>query len=955
MPQISTGKDYSLVLEDLFERFDTNPIRGLKATQVEHKILEYGQNELPKLRRSIWKVYLAPIFNFLILILIITSLIIIILGRWELTIFTFSIVIINSITAIIQQYRARKALESLKRLTAMKARVIRDSEQTEVPSIELVPGDLIIIEKGDKIPADGRIISQVNLSVDESILTGESHSIEKSTETLENIEIPIENRKNQVFMGTFVQTGRATVVVTKTGVNTEIGKISFHLSEKGTIEDIPLTKKMNKIGYALSIIVLINLIFLIIFKFSQLIQQGLFYEVYINSAIIDSIVRAMNVIPINLPLLTTIILITGVLKMANTGVIIKNLAAIESLGRVSVICTDKTGTITKNEMTVKKLWINTEEYDISGSGYDPIGEVSLFSNRMDLSSNGTFEKLIASMILNNNASLIYEGIKIRASNYNEMSVRKALGSPTEASLLVLSEKLGYDVSDVRKNHRLLREFSFSSKLKKMTSIVYPRYDKSELYVFSKGAPETILEISSKIEIDDKVNRMTSEHKNEILEHINQNASSGYRTLGFCYKKIKTFEELKRKNIEKDMIFLGFVSILDPPRLEVKSAIQKCQRASIKIIMLTGDHPATAQKIAQEMKILTNEGVVIEGKLIRDLNEKELERFNAFARVSPMDKELILNFYQKQDKICVMTGDGINDAPALRAANCGIAMGIKGTDLAKDAADIVITDDDFASIQKGIEIGRGIFSKIRVIIYFFICLNIMEAIIFLGYEINPSFILFSSNWQHYYIFTIVHSIPAIGLVLERLPFDVMNEPPRDKEGILSKPVSIMLLLQAFLMGIGLVLALELSLNGIIGLNEWNINYFGTLSYIPDGTTNQQLVEMKARTMFITTLYIMETMFVWSFRRPNKSIFKSIKEEPSYVLLVACVATLFIHFSLIFFSYRINYLFNDLLGLNLNLNFLFLSLDDWIICILLAIPGIFGIEIYKLIMRRLNVLL
>jgi Ca2+-transporting ATPase len=339
--------------------------------------------------------------------------------------------------------------------------------------------------------------------------------------------------------------------------------------------------------------------------------------------------------------------------------------------------------------------------------------------------------------------------------------------------------------------------------------------------------------------------------------------------------------------------------------------------------------------------------VAEGKQLNEFDDEQIEKVSVFARVEPADKEIIVKSYQDQNHVVAMTGDGINDSLALKLANAGIAMGITGTDVAKETADMVISDDNFSSIEKGVKIGRGLFSKIRVIIYFFICLNIMEAIIFFTYEFIPGFDLFSSEWQHIYIFGIVHSLPSLALVIDTHPKDIMLEPPRDEEEILNKNMWIMLLIQAFFMGIGLVLALQLTLGGLVPLNEWNLN--PSISYIVPG----EEVAQKARTMFITTLYIAETNFIWTFRRPNKSLRRSLKEELNYSLLAICLFTLAIHILFVCFSYNVNYYVNDVFGLDLQINFMFLSGTDWFLCFLLASPGIISIEIFKNLARKREV--
>ncbi|MFX0038402.1 MAG: cation-translocating P-type ATPase [Promethearchaeota archaeon] len=945
---------YNQSIEDLVKNFNTNIENGLNSSELNERYQKSGYNELPKIKKSIWKIYLAPIFNFLIVILLITGVIIVILGSPSETIITFTVVIINSFTAIVQQFRAQKALESLRRISALKASVLRDGKLIEIETKELVPGDIMILNQGDKIPADGRIIESMNFSIDEAPLTGESEPVEKNNYIIDKENIPIQNQSNMVFMGTFIRTGRAKGVVTGTGVKTEIGKISQTLNEMGSIEEIPLTRKLNRLGYILGTIVIINLVILLTSKLIILGIEGNLIQNEIIEAITDSIIRSMNIIPINLPLLSTLVLITGVLVMAQSGVIIKNLSAIESLGRISVICSDKTGTITKNEMTVEKFWINEQEYEVTGSGYDAEGQIFKDHTPINLNENETFMKFLSSIVINNNAQLEYEDVKVRLKNLKEKAVRRALGSPTESALLVLTEKAGIFPYDIKKNYEIVKEFSFSSEEKRMTTLCKTLGDHDIIFAFSKGAPERMLEISSQIELNGELKDLDQNYKNLILNKINERANQGFRTLAIAYREIIDKDHSKREEIENDLIFLGFVSIMDPPRPGVKESVEECQKGGIKVVMVTGDHPATAKTIASQMGIFKIGDLVATGNQIDGMPQKEFNKTSVFARVEPNDKEIIVENYQNQNLICAMTGDGINDAPALKLANAGVAMGITGTDLAKETSDMVITDDNFSSIKQGVKIGRGIFAKIRTIIFFFICTNIVEGIIFFTFEFLEPFIgfeLFASNWQHIYIFGIVHSLPSLALVIDTHPKDIMNEPPRDQEELLNKNMWIMLLIQAFLIGLGLVLSLQLTLSGVIPLNEWNLN--PNISYI-NSFSPSELIAQKARTMFITTIFIVETNFIWTFRRPNKSIYRSIKEELSFSLLLVCLFTMVLHILYISFSYIVNYYVNDVIGLNLQINFMFLSGTDWIFCILLALPGIVGIEVFKYIARERNII-
>ncbi len=935
-------------LEELFKVFDTHPHSGLKFKEVKSRQTKYGLNELPKITASYWKIYIAPLLNFMILILIISSLIIMILGSPELTIITWVIIAINSIVVIIQQYGAQKALKSLNKISIFKAAVIREGVLSLVSNIDLVPGDIILIESGDKIPADGRIIESTDLMIDEALLTGESELAEKNNIASLNDDILISKQKCMVFMGTHVNSGRAKIIVTNTGFKTEIGKISYYLNKMGSIDDIPLVNKLNHLGHILGIGVIMNLIILILYKFLILSQN-------INVVLIDSIIRAMNLVPVNLPFVTTLLIITGILKMAQSGVIIKNFTSIESLGRVSIICSDKTGTITKNEMMVKKFWLGANEYEVSGSGYEGSGQILFNGDIIDLSKYIPFQRFIASIVVNNSSHLIN---KLADGNINEKDqifLSKQHGRPTELALLILARTAGYDIQEIRNKFNVIREFPFTSELKKMSIICKSKNSNNSVILFSKGAAEIILNASTHIDINGKIERLNETLRREISDKIIENANAGYRILSISYKKLDDHDiKENRENIEKDLTFLGFVSILDAPRLEVKQSIKTCKQGGIKVLMITGDHPATSRTIAIDMGILDESRgeKVVEGINIKDFKKNIFNDIKVFSRINPTNKELIIEQYQKMNKIVAMTGDGINDVLALKKADIGIAMGLKGMDIAKESSDIILSDDNFSSIVKGVKIGRDIFSNIRVMIYFFICLNIMEGFIIIFYEFVPAINLFSSNWQIIYISTIIHGLISLGLILDKPPRDIMTQMPRNDEEILNKNIWKLLIIHAILMGFGAVLVFQLSLANYIPLNEFNVN--PTLSYIsPEVNDAGLLLEMKARTMFFTTLFIIETNFIWSIRRLDKPLFKSLKEDFNLNLFFICILTLSIHVFLVLFSNPVNLFINDIWKLNFQLNFLFLNQNDWLICILFSIPGIFGIEIIKFIARRSNI--
>lgn len=943
---------YNITLEDLESEFNTDLKNGLNIEDLDTKYKIHGYNEIPKVKKSQWQVYIAPLFNSLIIVLLITAVIVSWLGEPESSIILIIMLIINSLAVILQNKRAQKVLNSLRNRSMLSSLVLRDGLKFEIPNKELLPGDLILLNSGNKVPADARLIEANNLSVDEASLTGESVPVEKIAKKLSGKSISLTNRSNMIYMGTFIKTGNALALVVGTGINTEMGKITEELNELNSFDNLALTKKLNRLGLVLGIIVIITLIFLIIFKLSFLLVQDKMTEPEIKEAVDSSILRAVGLLPINLPLLCTLVLITGVLYLAQQGVIVKNLSSIETLGRISVICSDKTGTITKNEMTVERIWINKMEYEITGSGYDEDGNVLFHGQKVNFNQDPTVSHFIDSIVLNNTVNLLYKDVKIRISGkLTEKAVRFTVGSPIEAALLVLVEKIGYLPYDIKKKYEKIKEYSFSSELKKMSSLCKLKEKAEYKYIFTKGAPEVILKLSKNIEIHGKLHELTTSLKDEITQLINDRTNKGYRTLAIAYKSINELKNEPREEVEKDLTFLALVSMIDPPRTEVKKSIKSCQMGGIKVVMITGDHLNTAKTIAKNSGIWQQGDLVVEGTRLNDLSNEDYKKISVFGRLKPNDKETIVNKYQKQDNICAMTGDGINDSLAMKVADASIALGISGTDVAKETADIIISDDNFISIENGVKIGRSLFSKIRVIVYFFICINLAEGFIFFMYEIYPFFTLFTSEWQHVYIYGIVHSLPALALVLDKFPKDIMKDPPRKNEEILSSAMWKMLLINAIFIVLGLFLVLQFSLMSIIPLNEWNLN--PQLSFIPKNSTYQNLIEQKARTMFITTIYLIETSFIWSFRRPNKYLYQSLRKDFSLDVLVICLFTLGIHVLVINFSYYLNSILNYVYDFNINLNLMFLSLKDWIICIIFSLPAIFGIEIYKYLAKRKNI--
>ncbi|MFX1374328.1 MAG: cation-translocating P-type ATPase [Promethearchaeota archaeon] len=960
----STEKNfYNLELEQIYKTLETDPKNGLTQTEASKRLLKHGYNEIPKVSKGFIKIYLAPLFNWLIVIYLIGSVVLFLAaifggeGNLAFVGLTLGIVVLNCLVAIIQQYRATKKLKALRELTAPSSTIIRSGQKQEVDTRDIVIGDLLVLNQGDKIPADARIIESHNLVVNEASLTGESEPVRKLEKgnALIKKDISIGERNNMVFYGTFISTGTGKSIVVKTGGDTEIGKISHGLEEAGTSE-IPIRQKMNHFGKWLGLIVFIFwfIILMIVYVAS----------VFTRLEIVESLNSALDLMPINIPLLVTIVLITGVLSMAHHGVIIRNLASVDSLGRVSVVCSDKTGTLTKNQMSIQHVWTNGSIFKTTGSGYAPEGDIILMDNPKNpiyvkhINEYPYLKLLLTAGFLNNNSALIKKEIDISGKLIPKWDV---VGSPTEGALMVLFQKgMGDYVLD---DYETITEFPFDSSVKRMTKI-YKR--DLEYYSFTKGASEILIPLCTKIIYQDVVIAFNQEIKNKVLEIVNLYANQGYRILSLCYKQMDMAPpegETGRKVSESDMTFIGFVTILDPPREGVRDSVQQCHEAGVETIMITGDSPATAHAIASQIGIITDKNeTVVEGKDVKKI--ESFEKFNTirvFARVSPEHKEDIVEKYQEEKKVVAMTGDGVNDALALNMADVGIAMGITGTDVAKEASDMVISDDSFNSIVTGIHEGRGIFARIRAVVFFYICINIFEGIVQfilaiildLPYFLNEEFYL-----QWIFLTITLHTFPGLILTFDTTSKDVMKEKPRDSEEILSKNIFILLFIFGVLLAVSMLLVYFITFSGIYPVFPENyppgyLYFIKDPDLIPPELFSLPIEDIrrigKTLTMLMLTLFFCESFLVFQIRRPNKSLIKSLIEDRNKFMFVLIGFLFFVLIALLYIpgvqitlaSWGINFLFMYLTGF------------DWLVCFLISLICIISFEIVKFIARKKDI--
>jgi Ca2+-transporting ATPase len=950
---------YSLNLDQIFDKFQSNPTTGLTREEAQKRIQQYGYNEIPKASKGFIKIYLAPLFNWLIVIYLVGALILFLAaifgGEGNLTfiLLTLGIVLLNALVAIIQQYRATKKLNALREMTAPTTTVIRNGNKLEIPTKEVVVGDLLVLKQGDRIPADARIIQASNLEVNEASLTGEAEPVRKLSQgkALPEREIPIAERNNMVFYGTYITVGNGTALTVKVGKDTEIGKISQGLEDAGT-SDIPIRQKMNNFGKWLGIIVIG---FWLLILFIKWIASG-----FLKIEIVGSLNAALDLLPINIPLLVTIILLTGVVAMARQGVIIRNLASVDSLGRVSVVCSDKTGTLTKNQMSIQYIWTNGTTYKVTGVGYNPEGEIIKLDEKnlqyvKHIDDFPQLKLLLISGFLNNNSALVKNEIEISGKTINNYTV---IGSPTEGALMVLFQKGMGDY--MLEDFEYIREYPFDSKLKRMTKI-YKRQGK--YYSFTKGASEILMPSCTKVLYENKEVAFTNELKAKITKEEQQYAGQGYRVLCLCYKKLDTIppedeEDSGRELLESEMIYIGFVTILDPPREGVKESVDQCHSAGVNVVMITGDSKVTASAIAKQISIIddTNNDLVMEGKDIKNINSfYDFNRVKVFARVSPEHKQEIVERYQDADKVVAMTGDGVNDALALNMADAGIAMGIQGTDVAKEASDMVISDDSFNSIVTGIEHGRGIFARIRAVVFFYICINVFEGIVQFILAVileHPYFLdpLFYMQWI--FLSITLHMFPGLVLTFDTTSKDVMKHKPRDEEEILSKNTFILLAIFGALLSISMLVVYFTAITGLYPIFPSNYN-FGAFNdaylYSPVTmglyTSGVNLTTAKTLTMLMVTLYFCETFLVFQIRRPNKSLLRSIKEDSTKFMYILIGLLFFVFLSIMYIpgfqvtlaSWGINFMFMNLTAL------------DWLVCFLISLICIVSFEIVKYLAR------
>ncbi len=778
---------------------------GINSAEATERIKTYGLNELTKKKENTaLKILIGQFKSFLVGLLVIAMIVSYLIGEHIDAYVIGIIVILNALLGFIQEYRADKAVESLKKLSAPKAHVMREGRVQEIDATQVVPGDILVLAEGDRIPADARLIEAMSLEVNESALTGESTSSVKQTEILTDASLTIGDRKNMVFMNTIITRGRGTAVVIGTGMTTEIGLIAKSISEQKTPET-PLQKKLGIVAKNLGIAALAIS--------AAVFGLGIFRGEEIIEMFTAAVSLAVAAVPEGLPAVVTITLALGLKRMASANALIRKLPVVETLGSATVICSDKTGTLTKNEMTVQQIYTSENLISISGLGYDPEGEFTLDSKKINLSDSKSLDLTLRAGTMCTTANLYHDNDKGWYIN----------GDPTEGALIVSAQKSGMIKDAMVKQHKHISELPFDSN-RKMMSVIYELREKRIAYI--KGAPEIFLGKASHFYTDNGVKKLTSEDKEEIHKVLEAMSSKALRVLAVGYKYLPEKDKYTEEEVENDIVFVGLQAMIDPERTEAKAAIETCTRAGIRTIMITGDHGSTASAIAKNLGILTEGGKVITGKELDLMSDKDLElavkSTRVFARVSPEHKLKIVYALKKNGNIVAMTGDGVNDAPALKAADIGVAMGINGTDVAKDSADMVLADDNFASIVAAVEEGRGIFDNIRHFIRYLLSSNIGEVMaIFVAMLIGLPLPLIAV--QILLMNLLTDGLPALALGVDPPVPKIMERPPRDpREGAITKDTWMFSIVVGLTMMIGTV--------GIFWANlDAGLNYARTLAF------------------------------------------------------------------------------------------------------------------------------
>ncbi|MEW5899831.1 MAG: cation-translocating P-type ATPase [Acidobacteriota bacterium] len=775
-------KWHALEPGEVLRRLETHPHHGLNDEEVRERLAVYGPNELKKEEKiSPLAVLLHQFTNILIIILLIATVLSAAVGELVDAALILIIVFFCAVLGFVQEYRAEKALEALKKMLSPTVSVIRNGKEQEVPSKDLVPGDILLLEAGYKIPADARLVEIASLKSDEAALTGESVPVSKDIRPLAE-QVRVSDRKNMVFTGTTVTYGRGKAVVTSTGAATEFGKIA---EEVATVEEekTPLERRTAEIGKWLGIISLsICFLIVVVSLVREAVSSTLEFS-FLIKMVIFAVALAVAAVPEALAAIVTGALAIGMHQMAKRNALIRKMPAVETLGCTTVICSDKTGTLTKGEMTIRRVYVDGGLIHVTGAGYAPVGEfrpTELGSS----AENGSLNFLLTGAVLCSDASL--------EKKEEKWSIK---GDPTEGALVVAAAKKDLNPTEIRLENPRVEEIPFSSERKRMTT-VHQMADGRKI-AFMKGAPEIVLERCGSLSHKQVMRPLEKKDRAQILAANEGMAQDALRVLCVAFRELPDGVTYSEEILEKNMVFLGLMGMIDPPRDEVKDAIGVCREVKIKPVMITGDHKLTAVAVAKEIGIFQDDDIVLTGDELEKMEEEELEeivkKVTVYARVSPMDKIKIVRAWKKAGEVVAMTGDGVNDAPALKQADIGVAMGITGTDVAKEASDMVLNDDNFATIVKAIERGRWIYDNIKKYLFFLLQCNIIEVVVIGGavLALGPDYLPLLPA-AILYINLATDGLPALALGVAPPDPDIMKRPPRDpREKTFSKDFTCLL--------------------------------------------------------------------------------------------------------------------------------------------------------------------
>lgn len=881
-------KYFNLSASETAEDLQVDLSTGLSGKEATERSQKYGQNRLEGGKeKSILAMALDQLKDFLVLILIVAAVISILLGEELEGIVILAIVVLNTFLGVYQENKASNALKALKEMASPHAKALRDGQVVEIASHEVVPGDVVILEAGDYIPADLRLVESINLKIDEAALTGESVPVEKDAKAVLPEDASLGDRINSAYMGTVITYGRGKGVITDIGMKTQMGNIAGMLNSSSD-EATPLQKKLDSLGKLLGIVCLsiCGIIFLL----------GLLRGMELFDIFMTSVSLAVAAIPEGLTVVVTVVLAMGMQRMVKCNAIIKRLSAVETLGSTTVICSDKTGTLTQNKMTIQRIYDGKELYDVSGTGYSPVGDI------LDASGNkraDAVQKILECVLLCNDA--IYDPEK-----------ESIVGDPTEGAMVVLSHKAGMVKDQWEKKYPRLQEIPFDSD-RKLMSTFHNIDDKTVMY--TKGAPDELLRRCISIDLNGTVEELSEEKRQEILAANQGFAEDALRVIGAAYKQVEqvdiSFEA------ENDLIFVGLVGMIDPPREEAKDAINVCKKAGIQVKMITGDHKITATAIGRQLGIVEEGAVAVEGREISEMDDEQLRErvrtVNVFARVSPEHKVRLVDAVRANGDIAAMTGDGVNDAPSLKHADIGVAMGITGTDVSKEAADMILTDDNFASIVRAVAEGRTIYSNIRKVVGFLLSCNIGEIlVIFIAMLAGMPVPLVAI--QLLSINLITDAFPAFALGMEKEEPGVMDRHPRDpSEPIVDKKMAIAVGIQSIALAIGT-------------LGAFSYGYFA-----------HQDLDV-ARTACFLTLVLGELLRAYSSRSEKVSIFKMRIFENSYLNKCVIASLAFLLASI--YIPVLNPIFGTVT----------LTFDEIIVSLVLALVPMLGGELAKKITNR-----